>query len=219
MIRKHIAQWIFYCGTGMLLLMGTMANAQNSNGNDFALYFSEARHENEREWLLSEAGRRPHFFRYLQIMEMEEVERQGRREVRIIAMEPASAWDIAFTINQRVSLSTLDQEPASEPGRAIAVQGRIQRVDPDEGTIYLDPAIVRHKDRLSPKLVGREMLYEIDDRSIFYSFTGGEEAVSVSYRDRDLLRHRNRIMEEGGDNAWAAFLKREIARRNAARDR
>jgi len=190
---------------------------QNANGNDFALSYVESSAERDRLALVESAGRRPHFFRYLQIVEMEESDAGGRRVVRITALEPASALDVVFRVDQKVSLSKLSEEPVSVPGRALAVSGAISRVDAKTGTIFLDPAVIRYKDRLSPSLRGKEMLYELDDRGIFYSFTGGKEAVAVSFRDRDLLRHRDRIMAEGGDQAWADFLQREIRSRQAGR--
>jgi len=190
---------------------------QNANGNDFALSCSEASSETARLALIKEAGRRPHYFRYLQIMEMEDQTAGGRRTVRVTALEPASAWDVMFQVNQNVSLTTLSEAPVSVPGRALAVSGVIKSVDSKTGTIYLEPAVIRHKDRLTPSLSGKEMLYEIDDRSIFYSFNGGREAVAVAFRDRDLLRHRDRIMAEGGDQAWADFLQLEIRKRQAQR--
>jgi hypothetical protein len=192
------------------------ALAQNANGNDFALAWVEARSDQVRRAMLEEAGRRPHYFRYLQIVEMETIESGGRRAVKITALEPASALDVSFTINQRIGLGTLDEEPKSVPGRAVAVSGVIRGVDTETGTIILDPTVLRHKDRLTPK-VGKELYYELDNRAGFYSFTGGREPVSVSFRDRDLLRHRDRILAEGGDQAWADFLQREIRRRTAER--
>ena len=192
------------------------AGAESFNGNDFALDFSEATHDARRRELMEGAGRRPHYFRYLQIMEMEEGETRGRPWVRIIALEPSSLYDVVFEINQPVSLTKLREEPASVRGKAVAVSGVIVKADPESRAIHLNPTVLRHKDRLAP-VSGKEMLYELDDRHTFYSFTGGREAVKLSYRDRDLLRHRDRIIKEGGDQAWADFLQREIRRREAAR--
>ncbi len=187
------------------------------NGNDLALYYVEARSEVERQELVEGAGRRPHLFRYLQIMEMEEVEVGRRTGIRITALEPASGLDVTFTVNQPVSLRVLRDEPVSERGRAIAVSGVIADVDPRTGTFYLDPVIVRHKDRLTPVLGRREMLYETNDEHIFYSFSGGRELVQLSYRDRDLLRHRGRILDVQGEQAWADFLQQELSKRKQER--
>jgi hypothetical protein len=212
MNTRSLLASVFFCS-------GIAALAQQSatwNGNDLALSYSEARNARDRAAVLASAARRPHYFRYLQIMEMEEVNKDGRTEVRIVAQEPASGMDIAFVINQRVSLKTLGEDPVSQRGRAIAISGIVSHVDDKTGTMHMRQAIVRHKDRLSPSLLGREMLYEIDDRNIFYSFSGGRETVQLAYRDRDLLQHR-RILDEQGDQAWADFLAREIAAREKQR--
>ena len=202
--------------TLLLACWAGAAAGRAPNGNDFALFYSEAATDAERQALVEQAGRRPHYFRYLQIMELTPLGEGERAGVRIVAQEPASALDIVFTVTQPVSLSTLRSEPAAAPGRAIAVSGVIGGIDREAGTIQLDPVVVRHKDRLAPT-VGKEMRYEFDPDGTFYSFTGGREPVRVSYRDRDLLRHRDRIMAAGGDQAWADFLTRELQRRAAAR--
>jgi len=211
MTYRLIALGVFICSASAL------AQSATFNGNDLALYYSEAQTATERRELLASAGRRAHYFRYLQIMEMEEREAGRRREVHIIAQEPASGMDIAFVVNRPVSLRRLEEEPVSRRGRAIAISGIVSHVDDASGTMHLEQALVRHKDRLSPMLKGREMLYEIDDRSIFYSFSGGRENVQLSYRDRDLLQHRH-ILDEQGDQAWADFLQKKIAERQAQRE-
>ena len=103
------------------------AAARTSNGNDFALYFSEAKDEAGRKELLDEAKGRPHFFRYLQIMEMEESKIEGRTMVRITAFEPASLMDVRFTVTKVVSLAMLRKDPVSKKGEAIAVTGKASR--------------------------------------------------------------------------------------------
>ena len=65
----------------------------------------------------------------------------------------------------------------------------------EENVIRLEGTIVRHKDRLSPKM-GKELLGEVDPGAIFYSYTAGSRPVNLSYRDRDLLKHRDKIVEE-----------------------
>ena len=205
---------------GVVLMLAAGADtvaARSANGNEFALAYDEASGAAARKAVIDEAGRRPHYFRYLQIMEMEELSEDGRGAVRITALEPSSAMDVVFTVTQRVSLGKLREEPAAAPGRALAVSGVISVPGaPDGRVIHLDPVVVRHKDRLAP-VVGKEMLYEIDEGGVFYSFTGGREPVKLSFRDRDLLQHRNRIMSAGGDQAWADFLTQQIKQRAAAR--
>lgn len=213
-----VARSTLFATCAFLLGFSSVVYGQGApNGNDFALAFEEARDDSERQALIEEAGRRPHFFRYLQVVELEKTDSHERAPIHITALEPASLFEVKFTANQRVSLSILREDPVTTPGDAVAVSGVIRGVDTETNTIHLSPAVVRHKDRLSP-VAGREMLYDIDDRAAFYQFTGGREAVTVSYRDRDLLRHRDRILKEKGGQAWADFLQRKIDQRAADRE-
>lgn len=189
------------------------AASRTANGNEFALHYSEASTDAEREAVIEEARGRRHYFRYLQIMEMSEAtDEHGRAGVAITAFEPSSLMDVVFNIVMPASLSKLREEPASGPGDAIAVTGRVVEVCPEREAVVLNPAIVRHKDRLSPA-AGKEMLYEVDPEGVFYSFTGGPRPVHLSYRDRDLLRHRGEILEKRGARAWVEFLEGELRRR------
>jgi hypothetical protein len=149
-------------------------------------------------------------------MEMEELTSEGRTSVKITAFEPASYLDVVFTVARPASLAKFKEAPASKVGDALAVTGKIQAVEEDGSAIVLDEVIVRHKDRRSPKM-GKELLGEVDPGAVFYSFTRGPRPVQLSYRDRDLLRHRDQVMEEQGEEGWAEFLERELARRERAR--
>ncbi len=195
---------------------GTAA-ARTSNGNEFALYYSEARTDTERNAVFEEAKGRPHFFRYLQIMEIQTVtNEQGQIAIHITAFEPSSLMDVVVTVDQPVSISKLLEEPASKLGDAVALTGRVVEVDKKKNTIRLDPVIVRHKDRLSPA-AGKEMHYETNPDGKFYSFTDGPRPINLSYRDRDLLQHRAAILEGQGPLAWCEFLERELKRRKEER--
>jgi hypothetical protein len=134
--------------------------------------------------------------------------------VAITAFEPSSLMDIEFIVTKRVSLGKLKEEPRSQQGTAIAITGVVQSIS--KNTIHVSPVIVRHKDRLAPKR-GKEMFYEIDGTGTFYSYTGGKRAVSLTYQDRDLLQRRDEIMNQYGNEGWAEFLEREVAKRKAER--
>ena len=199
--------------TSTLLFGSVPALARTSNGNDFALYFSEAKTKKEKLEVLNEAKGRPHFFRYLQIMELED-KSSTREGIAITAFEPASCMDVKFLVKKRVSLRTLKEDPVSKVGDALAITGIVAGVETN--TIILGPVIVRHKDRLSPKR-GKEMLYEVDGSATFYSYTGGKRPVSLTYKDRDLLQHRGRILGQYGKQGWTEFLEQELAKREKAR--
>lgn len=197
-----------------LALLGAAAplHAETSNGNDFALYFYEAKDDNERNLLFEDAKDRPHFFRYLQIMEINPVEENGLSGMRIIAFEPASWMDVAFTVVKPVSLSILNDDPVSKIGDAIAVTGKVTDVSHEQNVILLEGTIVRHKDRLSPK-IGKELLCEVVPGAVFYNYTAGSRPVTLTYQDRDLLKHKDKIIAESGPEGWVEFLEREVAKR------
>lgn len=185
--------------------------AETSNGNDFALYVSEAKNPQARKELVDDALKRPHFFRYLQIMSMEDQEGRG---VAITAFEPSSLMDVRFLVNKPNSLGVLRAAPASKVGDAIALTGVIGGVS--SNTIELSQAIVRHKDILAPRR-GKELMCDVDPNATFYSYTGGKRPVSLSAQDRDLLQYRDEILAREGKNGWAEFLEREVAKRKKER--
>ena len=190
--------------------------AATSNGNEFALALSEAKSPAARSALVEGAAGRPHFFRYLQIMEMRQVPEGGREGILITAFEPSSYLDVVFTVSMTVSLGILKAEPVSKIGDAIAVTGKVLGVEPGKNAVQLAEPIVRHKDRLSPK-IGKELLSEVSPGATFYSFTEGPRPIKLEARDRDLLQHRDRIVAAGGSKAWAEFLETEIAKRKQQR--
>ena len=196
--------------------MPVPAAARTSNGNDFALYFSEAKDAAGRKQVLDAARGRPHFFRYLQIMHIGKTVGDGRAGVRITAFEPASLMDVRFTVTKPVSLSLLRKDPATTLGGALAVTARVLSADAEKNVIELGDAIVRHKDRLSPK-IGKELLCEVKPGAVFYNYTAGSRPVTLTYRDRDLIRHKERIVADKGPDGWVAFLETEIARRGKQR--
>lgn len=205
---------LFFAALWLPLAVG--AHAATSNGNDFALAFTEAKTPAAKKAALDDALGRPHMFRYLQIMEMQPVSEGGRDGFRITAFEPASYMDVKFTITMPVSLALLREEPASKVGTAIAVTGRLVGIEPGKNAILLEDTILRHKDRLSP-VMGKELLGDVNPGSTFYSYTEGPRPINLEFRDRDLLANRDKIMAEGGPKAWAEFLEKEIAKRKAQR--
>ncbi len=202
--------------TVALLALICALPAATSNGNEFALAMSEAKTPAARKAVLDDAMGRPHFFRYLQIMEMQPVTEDGRAGFKITAFEPSSYTDVIFTVTMPVSLSILKTDPATKIGDAIAVTGKIAGIDPAKNSILLGETIVRHKDRLSPK-IGKELLSEVNPGATFYSYTEGPRPIKLEARDRDLLQHRDEIMKKGGPKAWVEFLETEIAKRKQQR--
>ena len=190
--------------------------AETSNGNDFALAYSEAKDPAKKLQKLQDAQGRPHFFRYLRILQMQETSEEGRPGIQITAAEPSSSMQVRFTVTLPVSLSLLRQAPVSKVGDAIAVTGKLVSIDPAQNLILLETPLVRHKDRLIPK-IGNELLSEVNPTAVVYSYTEGPRPVLLEARDRDLLQFRDKILAEGGPKGWCEFLEKEIARRKAQR--
>ena len=94
-------------------------------------------------------------------------------------VEPSSDMIVDFTVKKKVSLRKADPVQTNE---AIAVTGRVKLMDEKGNRILLEPVIVRHKDRLSPK-VGIELLYEVDPAARKGSDTSTGKEV-IKYRDR-----------------------------------
>jgi hypothetical protein len=202
--------------TALWLALAPPGFAATSNGNDFALAYAEAKTPAAKKAVLDDAQGRPHFFRYLQIMEMQPVTEEGRQGVLITAFEPGSYFDVKFTVTMPVSLAILQEEPVSKIGDAIAVTARVVGIEPGKNVILLESPIVRNKDRLTPK-IGQELLGEVKPGATFYSYTEGPRPINLEYRDRDLLANRDKILAEGGPKAWADFLEKEIAKRKQQR--
>jgi hypothetical protein len=206
--------WCFVCL--LSLAFGGALKAATSNGNEFALMLSEAKSPKARASVFEGAKGRPHFFRYLQIIEMRTTSENGRESLMITAFEPSSYMDVVFAVSMPVSLSILKADPVSKVGDAIAVTGKVVGVDAGKNAIQLNEPIVRHKDRLSPK-IGKELLSEVDPGATFYSYTEGPRPVNLEARDRDLLQHRDRILGAAGPKGWTEFLEAEIAKRKQQR--
>ena len=181
-----------------LLVIGLTLSAQaaTSNGNDFALYYHEANTPDKKSAVLKDAEGRPHFFRYLKILEMTEGDEGGKHYVDVTAVEPASSKNVKLRISATNSL--------------------VNSVDAAKNTIVLDSSIVRHKDVLSRK-PGKELLAEVDPTALVYSYTEGPRPIMLQAQDKDLLESRDKILEQGGSKAWFEFLETEIAKRKAQR--
>lgn len=200
--------------TCWLLAAGAGLGAVPS-GNELALNLSEAKTPAARKAILGEALGKPHFFRYLRIVEMEQGETGGYPFIALTTSEPSSRMLVKFRVIKSMSLATLKDPPASTTNDAVAVTGVIESLDPEKRVLVLNPVIVRYKDRQTPK-VGKEMYYERDSGGIVYSFTGGKEPVNVSKRDADLIQYESKIIAERGKEGWAKFLLDEIAKRDKA---
>ncbi len=200
---------------GALVCACSVHAAAVPNGNDYALEIAEARTPAEIEDVLGEGVGKQHFFRYLEVLDLKKGSNKGAPVIGLKTREPSSDIIVKFLVQKSMSLAKLQESPETQIGDAVAVTGVIEKIDPKTKTIVLNPVIVRYKDRLAPK-VGREMLEEVDSSAIVYSFTAGKKPVNVSKRDEDLIRNAKDMVEQLGNDAWADYLLKEIAKRDKA---
>jgi len=157
--------WLVLITCGFLSLAGTGLAGVDS-GNTLALDIATAKKPVIKQKYITNALHQLYYFRYLKIMEMTEGVTNGLQYVKIKTMEPSSDFIVEFTVYKPVSLKKLlEEEPKTEIGHAIGVQGRIWSVDTNTKDGYnvmvLNPVIVKHKDKLAPKR-GKELMTEID---------------------------------------------------------
>jgi hypothetical protein len=191
------------------------ALGKTSNGNELALYLTEAKTESERKALMDEALGKQHFFRYLRVLTLKEGETNGFPYVSLAMNEPSSQFMVRCFVMKSLSLAKLKEDPPTRVGDAIALTGVVASIDVSKKLIWLNPVIVRYKDLLTPK-PGKEYLAERDSSAIIYSFTGGKNPANVTKRDEDLLQHEKEILGKQGKEAWSQFLLTEIAKRDKA---
>ncbi|MFA7175122.1 MAG: hypothetical protein WC340_17245 [Kiritimatiellia bacterium] len=201
----------------LLLLLGstTTHSAAVPNGNEYSLSIVEAKTPAAIKEVLAEGVGKQHFFRYLEVLEIKKADNAGAPVIGIKAREPSSDMIVKFLVQKSISLAVLQREPATAAGDGVAVTGVIESVDPEKRSMVLNPVIVRYKDRTAPK-VGKEMLSEVDSSSVIYSFTAGKKPVNLTKRDEDLIVNEKQMLKELGNDAWAAYLLREIAKRDKA---
>lgn len=196
-------------------LAGGAASGKTANGNELALYLTEAKTDAERKALLDEALGQQHFFRYLRVVTLDAGETNGYPYVFLSMTEPSSQMTVECKVLKSLSLAKLKEDPVTKVGDAVALTGVVAGVDVAKKLITLNPVIVRYKDLLAPQ-PGKELLAERDTSVIVYSFTGGKNPVNVTKRDEDLLKYEKEILDTQGKDAWAQFLLKEIAKRDQA---
>lgn len=199
----------------VLLLCARTTFAAVKSGNEFALSLVEAKTPSAQKSSVAEGQGKQHFFRYLQVLEIKKGSADGAPFIALKTREPSSGVTVSFVVRKSISLSVLQQDPATGVGDAVAATGLVESADPVARTIQLNPVIVRYKDVLAPK-VGKEMLSERDSSAVIYSFTGGKTAVNVSKRDQDLIANEKEMIKTLGKEGWANYLIEEIAKRDKA---
>ena len=197
------------------MLAGSTAFGKTPNGNEFALYLTEAKTGAEQKALIADALGKQHFFRYLKIVTMQEGQTNGYPFVFLAMKEPSSHLTVWCTVMKSLSLQKLQEEPVTKVGDCVAITGVVAIADLHKNLIVLNPVIVRYKDLPAPK-PGKELLAERDSSAVIYSFTGGKNPVNVTKRDADLLANEKEMLESLGKDGWSKYLLAEIAKRDKA---
>jgi hypothetical protein len=210
-LSKTFSRWtlLTFCAATVVVT----ASAKTWNGNELALYVTEATTDAARNELISVALGQQHFFRYLRVVTLREGETNGCPFVFLSMNEPSSRFTVECAVMKTISLAKLKEDPVTKVGDAVALTGVVAGVDVKRKLITLGPVIVRYKDLHAPK-AGKELLAERDSSSVVYSFTGGKNPVNVTLRDKDLLAREKEILATKGKDAWALFLLTEIAKRD-----
>lgn len=157
--------WLTLIACAALFSVRTGWAGVPESGNTLALDIVSSKKPEIKQKYIKRAINNLYYFRYLKITEMQEGETNGLKYVKIKTVEPSSDMAVEFTVYKTVSLKKLlEEEPKTEIGHAIGVQGRVTAIGMNketENVIYLNPVIVKHKDRLAPKR-GKELMTEID---------------------------------------------------------
>ncbi|MDA1088685.1 MAG: hypothetical protein O2901_16945 [Verrucomicrobia bacterium] len=97
-------------------------------------------------------------FRYLQVTRIG-TNMPVKGAITLMTMEPGSKMHVQLTLTQSKSLAIAKE---IKIGEAVAGKGRIKAFDHRKsGTIVMNPAVLKHKDRLAPTRE-KELLNEVD---------------------------------------------------------
>ena len=161
-----------------MTVCGTLL-AKTENGNELALQVTTAKGAEQKQLCANAVGN-PYFFRYLQIREIQKGSTNGMECVRFSTQEPSSDLYVSFTVTKPDSLAKAAE---LKVGDAMAVTGRVRRIDPAAQSIVLEPVIVRYKDRLAPT-PGKELLPDVDPNARYATETSSGQESVVRGKDR-----------------------------------
>lgn len=160
LIRASIA--VALLGYAANVSLALQAGPQKS-GNELACEFSMATDKDKAKMTKEVVGSATtYYFRYLRVLKKETTTTNGFPCVIVETTEPSSDLYIKFKVVKKVSLELIN---GINEGEGVAVTGRVIVMDKDSFTIVLEPVIVRHKDKLAPKL-GKELREEVDPDAV-----------------------------------------------------
>jgi hypothetical protein len=139
-----------------VLLGGAVAGYAEAvrNGNELALEYATADKAGKKAKQAAATGKL-FTFRYLKIKEMT----LAPNEVRMTTIEPSSDMEVVLVARQKKSLELAATATTND---CVAINGRVIDLGRQAtNRMIVDPAIIRFKDRASPK-PGEEALHDVD---------------------------------------------------------
>ncbi|MBI2441578.1 MAG: hypothetical protein HYV35_09420 [Lentisphaerae bacterium] len=127
------------------------------NGNELALAWSQTNRVGKQA-IARQATGVLHTFRYLRITAISN-NWPAAGALTLLTQEPSSDLEIALVITKSLSLELAKTLTTND---SVAANGRITSIGLEApNRLVVDPAVLKHKDRRSPKL-SIELLHEID---------------------------------------------------------
>ncbi|MBI2438525.1 MAG: hypothetical protein HYV36_06915 [Lentisphaerae bacterium] len=127
------------------------------NGNELALAWS-ATNASGRQAIQRQAVGLLHTFRYLRVTSIRK-DQSGPGAITLLTVEPSSDLEIALVITKPLSLELAKTLTTND---SVYANGRIKSMGLEApNRLVVDPAVLKHKDRRSPKL-SLELLHEVD---------------------------------------------------------
>lgn len=97
-------------------------------------------------------------FRYLQITRVE-ADKPAKGAMTLLTVEPGTEMEVELIVRHKRSLALAK---TVKVGEAVAGKGKITRFDSaDSNRIVINPAVIKHKDRLAP-VREKELMNEVD---------------------------------------------------------
>ena len=129
------------------------------NGNELALNYTRA-DAIGRQGIQQEFSGRFHTFRYLRVTQIT-TNAAGSGPV-LLTVEPSSDMEVVLVVGGKLSL---DMVSTIATGECVAAKGRVKSIGVPPNRIVVEPALLQHKDRITPK-AGAELLPEVDPRAV-----------------------------------------------------
>ena len=150
---------ICFCAiVGLVLGLAPAARCEPvRNGNELALAWA-TNSDAGKQAVQKQAAGIFHTFRYLRVAAVRK-DQPATGAVTVMTIEPSSDMKVALVITKQLSL---ELAAALTTNDSVSAYGRIKSMGLDApDLIVADPALLKHKDRATPKLT-KELLHEVD---------------------------------------------------------